>query len=301
MEIRGVLPPVTTPFGPEGELHLEALRANLARWNSTGLAGYLVLGSNGEAPHLSPDEKRAVLEAAREAIPPERVFMAGTGEASRRSTLATTRMAARAGADCALVLTPSFYRRQMSGEVLADHYRAVADESPIPVLLYTVPVFTGVGLGAEPVALLAEHENIVGIKDSSGDLAELGRILGSTPEEFVVLVGSAPVFYPALCLGAEGGVLAAACPLPELCVAVYEAHQRGDHASALAGQTALTRVARLVTSVYGIGGLKAALDHLGYYGGPPRAPLPEAGPEAARTVAEALDALGPVATSSRRP
>ncbi len=141
----------------------------------------------------------------------------------------------------------------------------------------------------------------MGIKDSSGDLAELGRILGSTPEEFVVLVGSAPVFYPALCLGAEGGVLAAACPLPELCVAVYEAHQRGDHASALAGQTALTRVARLVTSVYGIGGLKAALDHLGYYGGPPRAPLPEAGPEAARTVAEALDALGPVATSSRRP
>jgi 4-hydroxy-2-oxoglutarate aldolase len=274
----------------------ESLQANLARWNSTGLAGYLVLGSNGEAPHLSLDEKQQVLETAREAIPGEKVFMAGTGEATTQASIATTRMAASAGADCALVITPHFYRSQMTSEVLAGHYLAVAEASPIPILLYNVPPFTGVNLPDEAVSALAEHENIIGIKDSLGDLAQLGRILKQTPDDFIVLVGSGPVFYPALCLGAHGGILAVACPLPERCVAIYEAALAGDHAAARQGQVALLNVARLVTARYGIGGLKAALDHLGYYGGPPRAPLPRPGPEAVQTIKEALDELSPVAT-----
>ena len=288
MEIRGVLPPIPTPFLEDGTLALDSLRANLARWNATGLAGYLVLGSNGEAPHLAPDEKRAVLEAAREAIPAEMVLMAGCGEASTRATMATTRMAAHAGADCALIITPSFFRSQMTPDVLSDHYRAVAEASPIPILLYNVPVFTGVNLPSEAVAALAEHDNIIGIKDSLGDLAQLARILRDTPEEFIVLVGSGPVFYPALCLGAHGGILAVACLRPERCVAIAEAVRAGDHDTAREDQLGLLTVARLVTALHGIGGLKAGLDHLGYYGGPPRKPLPRPDPEAVRAISEAL-------------
>ena len=302
MELRGILPPIPTPFRPEGTLDLKSLKANLSRWNTTGLAGYLVLGSNGEAPHLAAEEKRAVLEAAREAIPPNLVFMAGTGETTTRATIATTRMAAEAGADCALVITPSFYRSKMTPEVLADHYRAVAEASSIPILLYNVPAYTGLNFPLEAVSTLAEHENIVGIKDSLGDLAQLGRILSETPEEFRVLTGSAPAFYPALCLGAHGGVLTVACPLPERCVAIYEAFRGGDHTAARAGQFALLKVARLVTAAaHGIGGLKAALDHLGYYGGPPRAPLPSPGPEAKRAIADAIDSLGPMDAEALRP
>lgn len=298
MKIKGVLPPIPTPFGPDGALELGSLKANLERWSSAGLGGYLVLGSNGEAPHLTFDEKRSVLEAAREAISQDVTFMAGTGEASTAATIATTRMAAEAGADCCLVITPHFYRRQMTPSALAAHYRAVAEASPVPILLYSVPAFTGLSLAAEAVSALAEHENIVGIKDSSGDLALLGRIIRETPGDFTVLVGSGPVFYPALCLGADGGVLAVACPLPERCVAIYEAFRAGDHASARQGQLELLAVARLVTAAYGIGGLKAALDHLGYYGGPPRAPLEAPEPEAVGRIREVLEALGALATPS---
>lgn len=300
MDLRGVLPPIPTPFQPDGTLALDSLQANLVRWNATGLTGYLVLGSNGEAPHLAPEEKRVVLETAREAIPLEQVLVAGTGEASTQATIATTRMAAEAGADCALVITPSFYRGQMTPEVLADHYRAVADASPIPILLYNVPAFTGVNLPPEAVSSLSEHENIIGIKDSLGDLAQLARILRETPEDFTVLVGSGPVFYPALCLGAHGGILAVACLLPQLCVAIAEAVQEDRHEAARAGQLALLPVARLVTAVHSVGGLKAGLDHLGYYGGPPRPPLPRPGPEAVRAIAEALDVLGPAATAPHK-
>ena len=301
MEIRGILPPIPTPFRADGTFNAEALRTNLGRWNATGLAGYLVLGSNGEAPHLSPDEKRAVLEAAREAIPSKMVLMAGTGEATTRATISTTRMAASAGADCALVITPHFYRGQMTAEVLSEHYRAVADESPISILLYNVPAFTGVNLPAEAVSALSGHENIVGIKDSSGDLAQLGRIIRDTPEEFTVLTGSAPVFYPALCLGAHGGVLAVACALPDKCVAIHEAFRSGDHDAARRGQKELLHVARLLTADYGIGGLKAALEHAGYYGGPPREPLPSPTPEGLQAIKEALGALGSVATPGKKP
>jgi 4-hydroxy-2-oxoglutarate aldolase len=280
-------------------LDTDSLKANLAKWNTTGLAGYLVLGSNGEAPHLSLEEKLFVLETAREAIPAGRTLMVGTGEASTDATITTTRIAAEAGADCCLVITPHFYRGHMTGPVLTDHYRAVADSSPIPILLYSVPAFTGVIIPIEAVSGLSEHENIIGIKDSSGDLAQLGRIIKETPEDFAVLTGSGPVFYPALCLGADGGILAVACPLPERCVAIYEAFRAGDHASARDGQLALLGVSRLLTSIFGIGGLKAALDHLGYYGGPPRPPLPLPGLEEVREIKEALDALGPVAIAPR--
>jgi 4-hydroxy-2-oxoglutarate aldolase len=301
VELHGVLPPIPTPFGPDGALALDPLRANLALWNTTGVSGYLVLGSNGEAPHLAADEKLAVLEAAREAIPPHLVLMAGTGEPTTRASIATTRMAAEAGADCALVITPSFFRGQMTAPVLADFYRAVAEASPIPILLYNVPDYTGVNLPLEAVSALAEHENIIGYKDSAGDVNQLGRTIREAPEEFIVLAGSDPILYPALCLGARGGILAVSCPLPERCVAIYEAHQAGDHEEARAGQLAILEAARLVTAVYGVGGLKAALDHVGYYGGPPRAPLPEPDEEARRIIAEAFDALASPEAATPRP
>jgi 4-hydroxy-2-oxoglutarate aldolase len=298
VEIRGVIPPIPTPFRPDGSLALKALRSNLERWNQTGVSGYLVLGSNGEAVHLSPEEKRTVLEASREAIPPELLLIAGVGEASTRATVAAAKTAWQAGADLALVITPHFYRSQMTASILKDHFLAVAEESPVPVLLYNVPSFTGINLPVETVWQLAEHENIVGIKDSLGDLGQLGRIIRESPEGFAVLVGDSSVFYPALCLGAQGGILAVACVAPKWCVSLYEAFLAGDHAASCQIQLSLLKLNRLITAEYGIGGLKAALDQMGYFGGLPRQPLKPPEPEALGQIAQAL---GTLAKEAERP
>ncbi len=280
LRLEGVLPPVVTPFR-HGEVDLEAFRANLERWNRTGLSGYLVLGSNGEAVYLEEREKEALLEAAREHIPSDRILMAGTGRESTRETVRFTRRAAELGADCALVITPAYFRGQMTPERLAAHFLRVADEAPIPVLVYNVPQFTGVNLQPELVARLAEHPNIVGIKDSSGNVGQLAEIVRLAPPGFAVFVGNAGVFYPALCVGAAGGILAVANAVPELCVALFRAHREGDHAAALALQRRISPLARLVTVVYGVGGLKAAMEQAGYRGGEVREPLTMPG-EAAR-------------------
>jgi len=272
IRLEGVLPPVVTPFR-EGEVDLEAFRANLRRWNRSGLSGYLVLGSNGESVYLDEREKEALLETAREHIPPGRILMAGTGRESTRETVRFTRRAAELGADCALVITPAYFRGQMTPERLAAHFLRVAEEAPIPVLLYNVPQFTGVNMEPDLVARLAEHPNIVGIKDSSGNVGQMAEIVRLTPPRFAVFVGNAGVFYPALCVGAAGGILAVANAIPDRCVALFRAHRSGDHAAALALQRRLARLARLVTVVHGVGGLKVAMERAGYRGGEVREPL----------------------------
>jgi len=272
LALGGVLPPVATPFRNQ-EIFLEALKRNLERYNTTGLSGYLILGSNGEASFLDERERREILMAARKHIPEDRIYMAGTGRESTRETIRWTNLAADAGADCALIVPPHYYRGRMTPDILRDHYTAVANASRIPILLYNVPQFTGINFAPSLVASLSRHPNIVGIKDSSGNIGQLSEIIRTTPDDFAVFVGSAPVFYPALCVGAVGGILAVANVIPDACVAIKHRFDAGDDAGAREQQFRITPLARWVTTEQGIGGLKAAMDAMGYEGGSPRAPL----------------------------
>jgi 4-hydroxy-2-oxoglutarate aldolase len=231
-----------------------------------------VLGSNGEAASLDEAEKLELVRATRQRAN-GRFVLVGTGLESSAATIALTARAADAGADAVLVLTPHYYKAQMTVDALRGHFEAVADASPVPVYLYSVPVFTGIPFPAALAAAMAPHPNVAGMKESSGDLGLMGRILGSVPPSFVYACGSAPVLYPALCLGAVAGVLAVACCAPDAAAAVYRAFLVGDHERARKLQLALTALATAVTATYGVPGLKLAMDVAGFKGGFPRRPL----------------------------
>lgn len=292
INLHGVFPPIPTPFGPNGEVDYKALASNLKKWNATDLRGYLVLGSNGEFVSLGQDEKLRVLEVARENIPRDKVMIAGTGCESTMATIELTKAAARIGIDLVMVVTPSYFKPSMRSRELIAHYQAVADASPIPVLLYQVPQFTGVSFEPEAVATLVGHPNIVGMKDSSGVMATFAEFLRITPPDFQLLVGSATVFLVALALGAAGGILALANVAPRECVMLYELYKEGKNGEALELQLRLLPLARAVTTRFGIGGLKAALDILGYYGGLPRPPLLPPGPEDVKEMRRIIEEAG---------
>jgi 4-hydroxy-2-oxoglutarate aldolase len=272
LKLVGILPPLVTPFRADGGLDLAAFEANLESYSSFDLGGYLVLGSNGEAASLEEEEKVSLVRSARR-LSGSRLLLAGTGLESTRSTIAFTRRAADAGADAALVLTPHYYKAQMSHDALRLHFERVAEASPVPVLLYSVPAFTSLPFPPSLASVLAGHPNIAGMKESSGDLGLMGRILASVPASFAVACGSAPVVYPALCLGAGAGILAVACCAPGPAVDLYRAFLAGDHARARRIQAALTPLAVAVTTTWGVAGLKAAMDAAGLRGGEVRAPL----------------------------
>ncbi len=278
MELRGVLPPITTPFR-DGELSIEKLRSNFKKWNDSGLSGYLVLGSNGEPVYLNEHEKLKMIEAARESIPSSKIMLVGTGMESTRETIRFTNQAAVMGAGCALVITPSYFKGSMKPQILHDHFVAVADSSKIPILLYNVPQFTGVNMEPEQVAKLSEHPNIAGIKDSSGNIGQLTEIIHQSRKGFSVFVGSAPVFFPALLVGAVGGILAVANAVPYECVEIQTLFTGKKLEEAKDLQNRLTPLAKAVTTTYGIGGLKMAMDLEGYFGGEPRLPLKRPGKE----------------------
>jgi len=290
MRLEGVLPPIPTPFA-EDRVDEPAMRANVARWMGTRVRGVVVLGSNGEAPLLDEGESDAAIEAARDAVPPDRLCLAGTG---RESTVAAVRAAKRAaalGADAVLVRTPAYFRTLLTAAALTDHYRAVADASPVPVVLYNFTALTGVTLPVEAVARLAEHPNVVGMKESGSDLRFVTALIDATPDGFALMAGSAPVFYASLLVGAAGGILAVASAVPDLCVELYDLVRAGRLDEARAQQRRLTALAGLVTSIHGVPGLKAALSHLGYTVGAPRPPLLPAGPAAVDEIRQALAAL----------
>jgi 4-hydroxy-2-oxoglutarate aldolase len=232
-----------------------------------------VAGSNGEAPHLTDDERILLLEAARPVIPPHKLLIAGTGCGSTRQTIALTHRAARAGADAALVLTPHYYGAKMAADALLRHYEAVADASPIPILIYNVPKFTHVNMDAAAVARAAQHANIVGIKDTSGDIVQLANTVRLARPGFQLLAGSAGFFFAGLALGAVGGVLALANIAPQQSLDIYRLHHAGRWDEAADLQRRMLPVNAAVTARFDIAGLKAALEMLGYYGGPVRAPL----------------------------
>jgi 4-hydroxy-2-oxoglutarate aldolase len=272
MKLGGVMPPITTPF-QDGKLASDKLKNNFQKWNKTGLSGYLVLGSNGESVYLNEKEKIKVAEVSRASIPGSKIMMVGTGMESTQETIRFTNQVAEIGADCALVVTPSYFKGSMKPQILYDHFVAVAESSKIGILVYNVPQFTGINLEPEWVAKLSEHPNIVGMKDSSGNIGQLSEIIHLSEKGFAVFVGSAPVFFPALCMGAVGGILAVANVIPQEYVRIQTLFEKGKMNEAKALQNQLTPLAKAVTTRYGIGGLKIAMDLAGYFGGNPRLPL----------------------------
>jgi 4-hydroxy-2-oxoglutarate aldolase len=272
IDYSGIIPPIPTPF-KDGQLAIGALQANVEKWCRTGIRGILALGSNGEYVYLSNAEKLEVVRAVVAAAPKDRLIMVGSGCEGTAQTLRLTSDLAHIGAQAALVVTPAYYGGQMTTAALMRHYETVADGSPIPVLLYNVPKFTHINLSPEIVVHLSAHPNIVGIKDSSGNVSQLAEYLHRVPADFSVLVGTAGALYGALSLGCAGGILALANIAPRICIQIFDAVRSGDHETASRLQRRIVAVNTAVTATYGVGGLKAALDMLGYFGGDPRPPL----------------------------
>lgn len=288
MPLSGVVPPLATPFRSDGSVDLTAFEANIEALGDSGLAGFLVLGSNGEAAGLEAAERLELVQTARKAAG-ERFLLVGTGAESTRIAVARTRQAADLGADGALVLTPFYYRSRMTPEAWQRHFEAVADASPIPVYLYSVPAFSGIPWPAGLTSSLAAHPRIAGMKESSGDIGLLGRIVADAPEEFEVACGNAPVLYPALNLGARAAIVAVANCVPRLVSSLFEAVSAGDHSRARQLQQAVTPLAVAVTSTWGVAGLKAAMDRAGLRGGAVRAPLLPVPDEASQEIGRLLD------------
>jgi 4-hydroxy-2-oxoglutarate aldolase len=293
MILRGIFPALTTPFGPDGNLYLEGLRRNIARYNQAALGGYVVNGSTGESVLLRWDEVERVWEAAKEAAAPGKLLIAGTGAESTAETIEHTNRAAALGYDAALVRTPHYFKPQMTADALSEYYLRVADASRIPILLYSVPIFTQLTLKAEVVARVAVHPNIVGMKDSSGDLAGIAGIVAAAPKDFQLLVGAVSILHESLQKGATGAVLAVACAFPDLCVEAYEASLAGNSSLAQSAQRKLVSAANLFGPRHGIAGLKYAMDSVGFYGGLARPPLLPVSAAAKAEIDEMLAAVAP--------
>lgn len=273
IELHGVFPAIPTPFDDEGELNLPRLEDNLESWEQQPLAGYVVGGSNGEFVHLDREERIAMVRAVKERMEPQRTLLAGAGTFSTRATILNCREMAEAGADAALVVTPSYYRSLMKTEALVAHFVGVADASPIPMVLYNVPANTGINMPEDAVIALSTHPNILGIKDSSGDVGRMARLVARCEESFQILAGSGGYFLPALEVGAVGCVAALANIAAAGLTEIHSLFESGDIEGAAQLQRRLVEPNRAVTSRFGVPGLKAALDLIGLYGGPVRRPL----------------------------
>jgi dihydrodipicolinate synthase/N-acetylneuraminate lyase len=291
-EYTGVYIPVPTPFKGEA-VALDRLKANLRRWNQTPLGGYVILGSTGEFPLLAEVERDGILGAAREAITRDKAMIAGTGHNSTQVTIQQTKRAAEIGADAAIVITPHYFTKPFSqGAAQIRHYLAVADASPIPVMIYNFPLNTGINLEPDTIARIAEHPNVCGIKDSSGNIPQAAQTIHLTPKSFHVLVGAAAALLPALAIGASGGILALATIAAREFCDVYGLARQGRWEEAKETAARMMLADRGVPGRYGIGGLKAALDLQGFYGGPCRAPLSTPGGDAIEEIKEVLASAG---------
>ena len=287
--LRGILLPITTPFTSTEEIDTQGLQTNIRTWNTSGITGYVVLGSTGERVNLEERECREVIETARSEVPQDLGFIVGAGQESRRGTISEIKRAAAAGADAVLVITPHFYRAAISQQALVDHYRAIADAAPVPVLLYSMPDLTGIKIEPQTAANLRTHPNIIGIKDSSADVSKLRETIQLTGAEFAVLTGNGTVLYEALSAGARGGILAVGCVATSCCLEIFRLVGAGKSEQALALQEKLTPLALAVTKRYGIGGLKAAMDMLNLAGGATRLPLEPASASARNEIAGLLE------------
>jgi len=274
MKLQGIFPPIVTPFDHQGNLYASKVRHNIEKWNLTTLAGYVVCGSTGESVMLTTEEKVQLWELVANAAAADKLLIAGTGVESVRETVCLTNRAAAMGYKAAMVRTPHYYKNLINrSDAQMLYYRAVADQSKLPLIIYNWPQTTGVDIAPDAVAQLSGHPNIIAIKESSGDLAKVMQMIREVRPGFQVLVGSAPTLWPSLVMGASGAILAYANAAPYSTIAIWEAWRTREEEAARDWQNRIARAATLVTVKYGIPGLKYAMDLNGYYGGPPRAPL----------------------------
>jgi len=291
-KLQGILPPIATPFDHHGELYKAKVQHNVEKWNRTALAGYVVCGSTGESVYLTTEEKLQLWEWVAEYAAPEKILICGTGMESVRETVALTNAAAGRGYKAAMVRTPHYYKNllnNVSAQVL--YFRAVADQTKIPLMIYNWPQVTGVDIAPEAVAILSQHPNIFAIKESSGSLEKCIQMIQEVKSGFQVLTGSAPILAPSLAIGCAGAVLAFANAAPYATISIWEAHRSREFAASMDWQQRIIRAAQLVTVKYGVPGLKYAMDLNGYYGGPPRLPLTVITPQAKQEIEQAFDGL----------
>jgi 4-hydroxy-2-oxoglutarate aldolase len=274
LNLRGVIAPVVTTFGARDEsIDLDAFATNLRAYAAAGLSGVVVCGSTGEAALLDEAERRTLIERARDQLPSDVRLIVGTGAESTRLCVERCRVASEHGAHAVLVVAPHYYSSAMTPEALEAHYRRVADESPLPVLLYNIPKYMHFALEPDLVARLSTHENIGGMKDSAGDLKRLEGYMQSQSESFTVLTGHGGTFAQALALGARGGILAVSLFAAEQTLEVFDRHAAGDRDAAAEAQRAITPLAAEIVGRMGVAGVKAAMDRVGLAGGPVRMPL----------------------------
>jgi len=273
-DLKGIIPPMVTPFDETGAIRYDYFEANIDKYLEAGIEGYLVLGSNAESVYLEHSEKLKLIESARKRLPASTTLLAGTGMESTRATIELTKEAADRGVNAVLVKNPFYFKSQMTFDVYFAHYTAVADASPVPVVIYNVPVFTGMPLESRLVIELAKHPNIRGVKDSSGDVKLDSEVAWNTdPKKFSILSGSAPVLFPAMVVGARGGVVAIACAAPRAPLALYRAVSTGDYKKAGIIQRIIAPAAGAVTTKYGIPRLKCGMELEGFQPGLPRRPM----------------------------
>lgn len=271
--ITGVFPPMVTPFKENGDVDFDAFVRNIERWNQDTLGGYVALGSNSETAFLSYDEKLKLIELTVQAARKDRRVIAGTGVESLRETIRLTNEAAKLGVHAALVLTPHYYGDAMTDEALIRYFSEVAENSAIPILIYNVPKFTHVNISVNAVKVLSQHPNIIGMKDSKGDVAQLETFKKSVPERFNLIVGTASAWLPALRLGIRAGIHALANCAPNPCSEVQQLFDQGELNKAQELQQRIVPVNTAVTATYGVAGLKYATSLMGYEGGFVRSPL----------------------------
>ncbi len=288
MQLSGVFAPVPTPFDRDDRVDPARIKAAFARWVARPITGFVVLGSNGEAVLLDEAESDLVIATAREAVPRGRPFIAGTGRESTAAAVRAAKRAAELGADAVLVRTPGFFKAQMTHDAFVRHYTAVADASPVPVLLYNFTALTGVSLPTSAVSELARHPNVIGMKESGSDIGQIADLVAGTPDDFAVFAGITSMFYPALCAGVAGGILALASIVPETCRRLFDLVAAGRHEDARAVQRQLIPLARLLGPTYGVPGLKAALRIVGCDVGQPRPPLAPVGDAAIAALTSVL-------------
>jgi 4-hydroxy-2-oxoglutarate aldolase len=292
MKLQGIYPPITTPFDHRGELYKAKVLHNIGCWNRTGLSGYVVCGSTGESVMLTAEEKIQLWEWVAESAAPEKLLIAGTGMEGVRETVALTNRAAEIGYKAAMVRTPHYYKNLVNrNDAQLLYFRSVADASKLPLIIYNWPQTTGVDIAPDVVALLSEHPNIIAIKESSGNLEKLMQMIRDVKPGFQVLTGSAPTLWPSLQAGAVGAVLAFANAAPYAAITIWEAHRTREAEAAKDWQMRILLAAQLVTTKYGVPGLKHAMDQNGFYGGPPRLPLTVPTPQAKAEIEAAFRAL----------
>lgn len=272
MNLAGIYPPIVTPFLKDDVAH-HYLAENVEKLSKSGIKGLIVLGSNGENVYLSEEEKIDVVKTTIQSASKNMLIIVGSGCESTRETIYLTNRMAKMGAHAALIVTPFYYGSKMNDEALIKYYSTVADQVEIPILLYNVPKFTGINLSVEALSALSKHPNIIGIKDSSGNVNQLGQYLNQVNPDFNVLVGTAGALFGALTLGCKGGILALANILPKKCVEIFQLVQDGKIKEARELQLRMIPVNHAITAKYGISGLKYAMNLLGYKGGEVRSPL----------------------------